>query len=113
MFRNDYESAFPTTEGAMRYDTSHEGVRDVREGGRDAGRGIGEGGSFLVDGQGTIVGFDGGMERLTGWTAADVVSRSAGVPILLDGAFVPAVGQDAAELALLTRDGSVLDVEAS
>jgi len=93
----------------MRYDTTHEGMREVRE----TGRGSGDAGSFLVDGRGTIVGFDGGMERLTGWTAADVVGRSAGVPILLEGAFVPAAGQEAAEMALLARDGSVLDVEAS
>jgi len=63
----------------MRYDTTQDGAREVR----DVLRGDGEGGSFLVDRQGTIVGFDGGMERLTGWTAADVVGRSAGVPILL------------------------------
>jgi uncharacterized protein (TIGR02266 family) len=93
----------------MRYDTTHEGIREARE----TLRGAGDGGSFLVDGQGTIVGFDGGMERLTGWTAADVVGRSADVPILLGGAFIPAPGQDVAEIALLTRDGSVLDVEAS
>jgi uncharacterized protein (TIGR02266 family) len=93
----------------MRYDTAHEGTREIRE----AGRGGGDTGSFLVDGRGTVVGFDGGMERLTGWTAADVVGRSAGVSILLEGAFVPAAGQDSAELALLARDGSVLDVDAA
>ncbi len=93
----------------MRYDTIHEGIREIR----DAGRGSGDVGSFLVDGHGTIVGFDGGMERLSGWTAADVVGRPGGGPILLEGAFVPAAGQEAAEIALLARDGSVLDVEAS
>lgn len=93
----------------MRYDTTQGGVRE----GREAVLVRGDGGSFLVDGQGTIVGFDGAMERLTGWTAADVVGRSAGAPILLGGAFTPAVGQDIAELALLARDGSVLDVEAT
>jgi len=93
----------------MRYDTTHEGMRESR----DNGRGGRDAGSFLVDGAGTIVGFDGGMERLTGWTAADVVGRPAGVPILLEGALVPKAGQDAAEIALLARDGSVLDVEAS
>ena len=82
----------------MRYDTRHEGVRD---------------GSFLVDGRGTIIGFDGGMERLTGWRAADVVGRASGVPILLEGTLVPSPGQDIAEVALLARDGSVLDVEAA
>ncbi len=78
----------------MRNDTTHEG-------------------SFLLDGQGTIVGFDGGMERLTGWTAADVVGRAAGVPILLEGGLVPVAGQETADFALLARDGSVLDVEAA
>lgn len=93
----------------MRYDATHEGRRDIHESAR-AGC---EGGSFLVDGHGTIVGFDGGMERLTGWTAAEVVGRAAGAPILVDGVFVPEFGQDAAEIALLARDGSVLDVEFS
>jgi diguanylate cyclase (GGDEF)-like protein len=109
MFRSDYEFELASTEGAMRYDTTHEAVRD----GRESGRPSVDGGSFLVDGPGTIVGFDDGMERLTGWTAADVVGRTAGTPILLDGAFVPASGQESVELALLARDGSVLDVEAS
>jgi uncharacterized protein (TIGR02266 family) len=109
MFRDDYGSGFPITEGAMRYDTTQEGAREVR----DALRGNGDGGSFLVDRQGTIVGFDGGMERLTGWTAADVVGRSAGVSILLHGAFVPEFDQHVTEVALLTRDGSVLDLEVS
>ena len=31
MFRGDYESGSPITEGAMRYDTTHEGTRDTRE----------------------------------------------------------------------------------
>jgi uncharacterized protein (TIGR02266 family) len=106
MFRGDYETGFSITEGAMRYDTKHEGARETRE-----GLGSADGGSFLVDGQGTIVGFDGGMERLTGWRAADVVGRSAGVPILLEGKLVPSPGRDTVEIALLARDGTVLDVE--
>ena len=93
----------------MRYDTTQEGAREVR----DVMRGSGDGGSFLVDRQGTIVGFDGGMERLTGWTAADVVGRSAAVPILLEGPFVPDSEHSVAEVALLARDGSVLDLEVS
>src|SRR6185436_19590971 len=105
----DYSSGFPMTEGAMRYDTVEVVARELRE----VPRAGGDGGSFLVDRSGTIVGFDGGMEQLTGWTAADVVGRTAGVPILLQGAFVPGVGQDVAEIALLARDGSVLDVEVS
>ena len=91
----------------MRYDTMHEGSRETHDG----GRGSASGGSFLVDGQGTIVGFDGGMERLTGWRAADVVGRGARVPILLDGKLVPTPGQETAEVTLLARDGTVLDVE--
>ena len=93
----------------MRYDTIQDGGRELRE----VSRVTGDGGSFLVDRHGTIVGFDGGMERLTGWTAADVVGRSAGVPILPQGPFIPALEHDVAEIALLARDGSVLDVEVS
>jgi diguanylate cyclase (GGDEF)-like protein len=93
----------------MRYDTTQDGGRELRE----ASRGNGDGGSFLVDRHGTIVGFDGGMERLTGWTAADVVGRSAGVPIFVQGPFIPALEHDVAEIALLARDGNVLDVEVS
>ena len=29
--------------------------------------------------------------RCSGWTAADVVGRAAGVPILLEGGFIPAL----------------------
>jgi len=43
---------------------------------RDAGGG---GGSFLVDRRGTILAFDEGMERLTGWPAVDVVGRPGGL----------------------------------
>ena len=93
----------------MRYDTTQDGGRELRE----ASRGNGDGGSFLVDRHGTIVGFDGGMERLTGWTAADVVGRSAGVPIFVQGPFIPALEHDVVEIALLARDGNVLDVEVS
>ncbi len=109
MFRPDYESGFTISEGDMRQDAMRDGNRINRE----AGCAGAEGGAFLVDGQGTIVGFDDTMERLTGWAAADVVGRSAGVPILLDGPFIPASGQETADIALLSRDGSVLDVEAS
>jgi len=70
------------------------------------------GGSFLIDAKGTIVGFDGDMERLTGWTAPEVVGRLAGAR-LLAGAFDPAKARETVELALLGRDGHVLDVEAT
>lgn len=91
----------------MRYDTTHDGIHETR----DAARGGRDGGAFLVDGRGTIVGFDSAMERLTGWAAADVVGRTAGVTILLEDEFVPEPGQETRELALMARDGSVLDVE--
>jgi len=70
-------------------------------------------GSFLIDAKGTIVGFDGEMEKLTGWNAADVVGRLAGARLLVDGVFDPATANDSAELALFCRDGHVLDVEVS
>ena len=35
----------------------------------------GELGSFIVDGDNTILGFDLGMELLTGWPAMEVVGR--------------------------------------
>jgi diguanylate cyclase (GGDEF)-like protein len=41
------------------------------------------------------------------------VGRSAGAPILAQGPFIPALEQDVAEIALLARDGNVLDVEVS
>ncbi len=45
----------------------------------DSGRGLAfERGSFILDAQGTLLGFDQGMEYLTGWPAADVVGRIAG-----------------------------------
>ena len=93
----------------MQHDKTPESIRV----GRDATRGFDDAGSFLLDADGTVVGFDGAMERLTGWTAGEVVGRSASVSILIDEGFVPAPGQESAELALLARDGSVLDVEAA
>ncbi|HZN54106.1 MAG TPA: diguanylate cyclase [Candidatus Polarisedimenticolaceae bacterium] len=93
----------------MRHEARQDGAREAR----GAVRG-GDGGAFLIDGHGTIVGFDGGMERLTGWTAADVVGRVAGAPILVDGvASIPSAVADTTEIALMARDGSVLDVEAA
>jgi diguanylate cyclase (GGDEF)-like protein len=86
------------------------------------------GGSFIVDGNDTVLGFDQGMEDLTGWPAVDVVGRSR-PPVLTiknldpgepagtgraNGA-VP-VGPDAEsarfDLKLACRDGRILEVEA-
>ena len=41
-------------------------------------------GSFIVDGRGTILGFDQALEDLTGWPATDVVGRhkDLGLPSL-------------------------------
>lgn len=91
----------------MRYQGSREGIRAVREPAR--GRGF-ETGSFLLDAEGTIVGFDSRMERLTGWTAAEVVGRRTGSPVLASGPVVRD-RQDAQDLALRCRDGSLLEVE--
>jgi len=105
----DYEIRIGFVEGAMGHEARQDGGRDAR----GAARGV-DGGAFLIDDHGTIVGFDGGMERLTGWTAADVVGRVAGAPILVDGAAsIPAADADTTEIALMARDGSVLDVEAA
>ena len=76
-------------------------------------RGSGDAGSFLIDAKGTIVGFDGDMERLTGWTAPEVVGRAAGARLLVDAGFDPGAARDTTELSLCCRDGQVLDVEAS
>jgi diguanylate cyclase (GGDEF)-like protein len=78
----------------------------------------GELGRFLVDGQGTLLGFDDGMELLTGWAAVEVVGarRSAGVlrsgyrfweGDLAEGGVAALV-----HLRLRCRDGRMLDVEA-
>jgi diguanylate cyclase (GGDEF)-like protein len=88
----------------------HERARSGREL-RESGRGAIESGSFLIDAKGTIVGFDGDMERLTGWTAAEVVGRQAAARLLVEGSFDPAAAREATELALLCRDGQCLDVE--
>jgi diguanylate cyclase (GGDEF)-like protein len=93
----------------MRHEKTVVGGRD----GFDTSRGGSVGGSFLIDAKGTVIGFDGEMERLTGWTAADVVGRVAGSRLLAGGGFDPATCGEAAELALCCRDGHVLDVEVS
>src|SRR5262249_56882771 len=71
------------------------------------------GGSFLIDAKGTIVGFDGDMERLTGWTAAEVVGRLAAARLLAEATFDPGKARETVELALVGRDGHQVDVEAT
>ena len=84
------------------------------------------GGAFIVDRQGTILGFDEGMEELTGWPAVDVVGRhkdragtmSLGVKgqerigALYEGTIPIDKGTRNLELRLRCRDGSTVDVEA-
>ena len=71
-----------------------------------------DGGSFLVDAKGTIVGFDGDMERLTGWRAPDVVGRLAEARLITGFGF-DTTARESVELALHCHDGQTLDVEAS
>lgn len=93
----------------MRHETTPLGPRE----GREAVRGGSGGGSFLIDAKGTIVGFDGDMERLTGWTAAEVVGRASDGRVLAGSGLAPIGSRDTTELALACRDGQMLDVEAS
>jgi diguanylate cyclase (GGDEF)-like protein len=91
----------------MRYETSRENVRLVREPGRDRGA---ETGSFLIDAQGTIVGFDDRMEQLTGWTAAEVVGRRTGSPVFV-GDPPSRADRELLDLTLRCKDGHILEVE--
>ena len=100
-------------------------VRGDGDGGRSRGS---DSGSFIVDARGTILGFDERFERLTGWSAVDIVGRDR-----VDGRAVCAVDEggrrrpltfdvDALrrragvlplELRLRCADGRLLDAEAS
>ena len=93
----------------MRYGGARHGGWDVRETARDRET---LGGSFLIDAQGTIVGFDGAMERLTGWSAAEVVGRAGGTPLLAGRVPTGGTGHDTVDLTLRCRDGGVLEIEA-
>ena len=92
----------------MRYDTPQETSRAVRDAARDHGF---DTGSFLIDDQGTIVGFDSRMERLTGWTASEVVGVRSGSPVLANGPIGRTHGEFL-DLTLRCKDGSHLEVEA-
>jgi len=87
-----------------------------------------EGGSFIVDRRGTILGFDERMEHLTGWPAVGVVgihkdlacvmaggpgdhSRPRTVP-LYEGT-IPVTDGHAIDLRLRCHDGRTLEVEAA
>ena len=87
-----------------------------------------EWGSFIVDHTGTILGFDDGMEALTGWPAAEVVGRSKDLPGPLAGTapagrlrtlplyegriFAPS-RPSRLELRMHDRQGRCMDVEAT
>ncbi|MBD3868917.1 MAG: diguanylate cyclase [Acidobacteria bacterium] len=85
-------------------------------------------GSFIIDGKGMVLGFDEGMEALTGWNAASVVghghrSRAAGRikenrraearPQLFAGTVEIPEDHAATLMRIHCRDGSSLDVEAN
>jgi len=73
-------------------------------------------GSFIVDGGGTVLGFDEGMEELTGWPATEVVGRDrhSGTRMLLEGDLAAVEkGPRTRELRLQCRDGSRVSVEAA
>ena len=94
----------------MRYGGTRGGSWEVRDAARDR---EGLGGSFLIDARGTIVGFDGAMERLTGWTAADVVGRGGASPVLLDVPRLDFDRHETIDLTLRCRDGSLVEIEAA
>ncbi len=85
-------------------------------------------GSFIVDRRGTILGFDLGMESLTGWPAMEVVGQNkdqarirtdaegeerpgGSLPLYAGSISIPADSQRL-ELRLNCRDGRSVDVEA-
>ena len=82
-------------------------------------------GSFIVDGRGTILGFDLAMERLTEWPAIEVVGRSKELSTssgpgeigrtvsLFEGSLQTSEGNPQREITLRCRDGRQLQVEAS
>jgi diguanylate cyclase (GGDEF)-like protein len=77
--------------------------------------------SFIVDRMGTILGFDQGMEALTGWPAVDVVGRNkelggdhslTTLPLYVGDIPMASWTRDLA-LTLHCRDGSALEVEST
>ena len=87
-----------------------------------------DGGAFIVDRQGTILGFDQRMEHLTGWPAVDVVgihkdvacvvtstsgehAKAATLPLYQGN--IPVTDGRTIDLRLRCRDGHTLNVEAA
>ena len=101
----------------------------MAERGGDGYRGrTSDSGSFIVDARGTILGFDERLERLTGWSAAEVVGRNRvegrSVCVVEEGGRRRALTIDLdslrrrsgvlpLDLRLRCADGRLLDVEAS
>jgi diguanylate cyclase (GGDEF)-like protein len=74
------------------------------------------GGSFIVDINDTVLGFDQGMEDLTGWPAVEVVGRRR-PPVLAAstpdaGDVTGTAGSSPFDLRLACRDGRILEAEA-
>jgi PAS domain-containing protein len=94
---------------------------------REFGRGRSHHGSFIVDGRGTILGFDQALEELTGWPAIEIVGHGKDLGMrastqepggmmrtvpLYEGQ-VPTDGREGNLVLFLNcRDGRRLDVEA-
>jgi uncharacterized protein (TIGR02266 family) len=78
-------------------------------------------GSFIIDRRGTILGFDEGLEQLTGWPALEVIGQRHGsaqeqgaaeLPPLVAGAIPPVDELATLDLTLNARDNRSLHVEA-
>jgi len=71
-------------------------------------------GSFIVDRRGTILGFDQGMEQLTGWPAIEIVGRDkelgGGAP-LYEGQIPLTRGSKNLPLTLHCRNGRRLEID--
>jgi diguanylate cyclase (GGDEF)-like protein/PAS domain S-box-containing protein len=91
-------------------------------------RSLGPVGSFVVDGEGTILAFDRGMQRLTGWAASEVIGQHKDLGVyhqpdelgvrgfqlrpLFHGTLPKAPAARGYLLYLTRRDGQLLQVEA-
>jgi diguanylate cyclase (GGDEF)-like protein len=73
------------------------------------------GGSFIIDGDGAVLGFDGGMESLTGWPAHRVVAHGGSdegpvVDVLESPPDIPA-DSSTGRIRMRCRDGSTLGAD--
>lgn len=78
--------------------------------------------SFILDGEGTVLGFDEGMEALTGWAAIDIVGQengripgraiASGATRLYEGEIPIPVESASALVRIHTSDARTMDVEA-